>query len=367
MDSVLFQSVQIGKLKTRNRFSMGAAIDYMDGDPEARIRRFAEYAEKSVGLIVSGATTLEDHDTWRRVADAVHEKGGLIAVQLIADKTPGVMVSPLPEDSRFYTTLIPSLSYREDLRGFNDDEILSLIQGYADKAGKAMDIRADAVEIHAAHTSLPAQFLSPVTNRRTDRWGGSVENRARFHMEILKSIRKTAGEDFPVIIKLGVEDPAAYEDGLTLKDGVEAAVMLAECGYDAIEISQGLMEFSDSGAGGMWTNTPLRMQINRPEDEAYFRNQSRAVKSRVSKPVSLIGGMKSFEVMEDVIKGRYADMVGLCRPLICEPDLIKRFAEGDRVRSKCISCNQCGLCGQKGLPLACVLHGEAGRQELRFR
>lgn len=360
MASTLFQSIQIGKITVKNRFSLGAAIDFMDDNPEARIARFAGFAEGGVGLIVSGATTLADADTWQRVVDAVHERGGLMAIQLIADKIPGVLVSHLPEDSPFFTPLLPTLAYREDQRGFSEDEILTLIQGYADKAKKVKNIGADAVEIHAAHTSLPSQFLSPVTNRRDDRWGGSVENRARFHSEILKAIRAETGDDFPVIIKLGVEDPAVYKEGLTLEDGVKAAIILAECGYDALEISQGLMEFSDCGPGGAWSNTPLRTHIRKPEEEAYFRNQSRAVKSCISRPVICTGGMRSFEVMQHVVEGQYADMVGLCRPLICEPALIKHFFEGDLRRAACISCNHCALEGQKRLPLQCVLNKKNG-------
>ncbi len=345
MDSILFQSIRIGALTVKNRFSMGAAIDHMDEDPEARIAHFTTLVEGGVGLIVSGATTLADSDTWRKVAGAVHEKGGLIAIQLIADKTPGILVSPLPEDSPFFTPLVPALSYQAGQRGLTEDEILTLIRGYAGKAKKAKDIGADAVEIHAAHTSLPSQFLSTVTNKRDDRWGGSVENRVRFHSEIRNAIRAEVGEDFPVLIKLGVQDPAVYSEGLTLEDGMTASVKLAGCGYDAFEISQGLMEFSDVGPKGAWSNTPLRAHIKKPEDEAYFRNQARAVKSIISRPVISTGGMKSFEVMQDVVKNQYADMVGLCRPLICEPGLINRFLTGDLGRSKCTSCNQCVLSG----------------------
>jgi 2,4-dienoyl-CoA reductase-like NADH-dependent reductase (Old Yellow Enzyme family) len=146
MDDLLFQEVRIGSMCVKNRFSMGAAIDHMDKEPEGRIKRFAELARGGVGLIVSGATNLADTGTWLRVVEAVHEAGAKFAIQLIADKIPGAFVAPLPKDHPLFTTLVPSLTYTENHRGLTEGEIEGFIEGYAHRAQNAESIGADAIE-----------------------------------------------------------------------------------------------------------------------------------------------------------------------------------------------------------------------------
>ncbi len=170
------------------------------------------------------------------------------------------------------------------------------------------------------------------------------------HCEIIKAIRAEIGDDFPVIIKLGIQDGVA--NGLGAEEGKVAAQIIAEAGYDAIEISQGLQDLSSES----WDGTPMRSNINKPEDEAYFRDWAREVKQLISKPIILTGGIRSYEVAEKIIANNDADMLGMCRPFIREPELIKRWQNGDHSKATCISCNKCITeLLLNGLPLECYL------------
>lgn len=147
-------------------------------------------------------------------------------------------------------------------------------------------------------------MLSPLTNARDDKWGGSIENRTRLYREIYTAIRAEVGDDYPILIKLGVQDVVA--GGLQLAEGKEAAKIFADCGYDALEISQGLQNYAD------WSGTPMHMQINKVEDEAYFKNWCHEIKQNISKPVILTGGLRSSALMERLIQDGVTDCIGMC-------------------------------------------------------
>jgi len=172
------------------------------------------------------------------------------------------------------------------------DEILEIIEAFGSAAKRAREAGFDAVQIHGAHAFLLAQFLSPYTNRRDDEWGGSLENRLRFHIEVYKAIRRNVGEDYPVLIKLGVED--GFPGGLDLTEGKRAAQILAEIGFDALEISQGLR-------GEMFEGTEFRTRIDGPEREAYFRAWGKEVKQNVNVPVMMVGGFRTPALMIETI------------------------------------------------------------------
>ncbi len=333
MDGILFTPITVNRTVIANRFEFAAAKDHLDCDPVRRQARYAAVAAGGVGLIVSGATTFADRDGWRAVIRAVHANGGLIMPQLVPDPLPGALVAELPH------------------RRYSGEEIAATIRQYADRAAAAKALGADGVEIHAAHNSRCAQFLSPLTNRRDDEWGGSLENRLRFHREIYTAIREKVGGDFPVIIKLGVED--AKPGGLTFAEGRRAAVMLAAHGYDAIEISLGLQDY---GKTPPFQATPLRSFVKKPDGEAYFREWSREIKAAVKKPVILTGGILSPGVAAKIVAEGCADIVGMCRALIREPRLVTRWRGGDLAPAVCASCNKCVTeLYARGLPLECQL------------
>jgi len=210
------------------------------------------------------------------------------------------------------------------------DEIEMLIDAYAQAARRAKEAGFDAVQIHAAHGYLVSQFLSPLANQRTDEWGGSFQNRTRFFARIVAAVRKQVGADFPVFAKLGIRDESS--DGLTLEEGVDIIRQLPGFGLDAVEISGGLADtatFNIAAGSGPG------------ENEAYFRPWAQAVRDVAQLPVILVGGMRSLAAMEDVLQSGDVQMISLCRPLICEPDLPYRLKNGIQTASACVSKNRC--------------------------
>lgn len=354
----LFSVFKINSLTLKNRSVMSAAADNLNNNPEARLKRFATLAQGQIGLIISGGTRPHVIEKWRDVIDVVHKNGGKFAIQLVVESGPGVFmgqaqddknsiaVSVLSEDSIYFKALTPFVSYGKHHEA-TEQELLEIINTYAKAAALAQEIGADAIQVHAAHQNFLSQMLSPLTNTRTDKWGGSIENRTRLHLEVYKAIRKRVGKDFPILIKLGLED--AVQGGLKFTEGKKAAKLIADYGYNAIEVSQGLQNYTD------WNGTPMRT-INTEKDEAYFQDWCREIKQIISTPTILTGGVRSPKLIEQLIKNGTTDCVGMCRPFIREPGLIKRWQDGDLSKATCISCNKCLTeIFLKGEPLACYL------------
>jgi len=235
--------------------------------------------------------------------------------------------------------------FKGEHRAFTEEEIRETIRAFGDAARRAVEAGLDAVQLHAAHGYLPSQFLSPHANRRRDGWGGDLDNRLRFHREIAADIRKKAGRGVPLLVKLGVQDEVP--GGLRFEEGKEAARRLAEWGYDAIEVSQGLR-------GQSYEQTEFRTKVKRVDQEAFFGAWTREVKQAVRVPTMVVGGLRSFARLEEIVEKGEADFVSMSRPLIREPGLVKAWQEGDRHRARCISCNQCLEALQAGESLYCV-------------
>ena len=220
--------------------------------------------------------------------------------------------------------------------------------------GKVVSAR-QAVQLHGAHGYLINQFLSPLTNRRTDDWGGSLENRCRFLMEVYGEVRAAVGADFPVLIKLNARDNTP--GGLELEDAVFAARQLSQAGIDAIEVS--------SGTPASGAKSPVRKKINKPEKEAYHREDAMRIKAAVQCPVALVGGIRSFEVALRAVTEDGLDYVALSRPLIREPGLPRRWESGDRRPSPCVSCNECFTPGLTEGGIYCVTEKKQREKEQR--
>jgi 2,4-dienoyl-CoA reductase-like NADH-dependent reductase (Old Yellow Enzyme family) len=229
------------------------------------------------------------------------------------------------------------------------EEIWATVKEFGAAARRAQEAGCDAVQIHGAHAYLLAEFLSPQSNRREDEWGGELENRLRLHKEIYRAIRAAVGPEFPVMIKLGVAD--GFSGGLEFKQGLEAAEQLAGLGYDSIEVSQGLR-------GKDYTEAEFRPKIVKREHEAYFRNWCREVKAKVKVSVIMVGGLRSRDLMEDIISRGEADLLALSRPLIREPDLIASWDSGEERRAACISCNECFKNVVVGSRLRCMVQNK---------
>jgi 2,4-dienoyl-CoA reductase-like NADH-dependent reductase (Old Yellow Enzyme family) len=348
--SVLFSSFEIKRMRLRNRFVRSATFEAAsepDGEVSPlELEMYRNLAVGEVGLIITGICCVHENGRlfpsqnclardeaipgMAQLAQTVHDHGGKVAVQLMHAGR---------EASRFLPAegLAPSVvrddpHFDLDHRVMTDEEILKLVNAFGAAAGRAREAGFDAVQVHGAHAYLFAQFLSPCSNHRQDHWGGDLKNRLRLHCEVLANIRKRVGPEFPVLIKLGLRD--GFDGGLSLEEGIEAAQLLAEAGYDALEISQGLR-------GARFQETEFRTRLKRPEDQGYFRQWAKAVKERVRVPVIAVGGIRDLEMAEQIVQQGEADLVSLSRPLISEPGLIARWRKGDKKPARCISCNKC--------------------------
>ncbi len=365
----LFEPFQIKNLKIPNRFVRSATYDGSAGKngrvSERQMNLYKELALGKVGLIVTGIAFVhaagrisptqnsiaydDDIAGLSRLTRMVHDLGAKIALQVFhAGREAGKIYRKRP-------ALAPSFVADDPLftaphRSMDEDEIKQVIEAFGDAAGRARAAGFDAVQIHGAHAYLLSQFLSPFTNRREDKWGGTLENRLRLHREIIRAIRSKVGMDYPVFMKLGLED--CFNGGLEFQEGLAAAEILARDGLDAIEISSGLR-------GRGYKHTEFRTGINRSDREGYFRDWCRQVKSRVNIPVIMVGGLRSFDVVEGVVRDGIADLVSLSRPLIREPNLVARWKEGDRTRATCISCNRCMDALLEAKPFGCYYKPEA--------
>jgi 2,4-dienoyl-CoA reductase-like NADH-dependent reductase (Old Yellow Enzyme family) len=372
--SILFESIKIKDMDLRNRFVRSATgescADESGHVTENLIRIHQELAEGGVGLIVMGITFV--HPSGRvsprqsgladdgavpglkRLVEAVHARGSKIAVQLFhAGRESARVLNPSGKIALAPSLISDDAVFQGEHRALTEGEIREIVGAFGDAAKRAVEAGIDAVQLHAAHGYLPSQFLSPHTNRRRDDWGGDLGGRLRFHREIAADIKKKAGPDIPLLVKLGVRDEGP--NGLRLEEGVEAARKLAEWGYDGIEVSQGLR-------GKGYAETEFRMQIKRTDQEGYFGEWTRAVKDVVSVPTMVVGGLRSFERMEEIVESGGSDFVSMSRPLIREPGLVKAWQEGGRDRAKCISCNQCLEAIRAGESLHCVQEREKGEE-----
>lgn len=359
----LFEPYKIKRLEIRNRFVRSATYDGI-ADKNGRVSErqmslYEELAHGKVGLIITGIAYVDvtgrispsqnsiacedDIAGFSQLTGMVHNLGTKIAVQLfhagretgkIYQKRPALAPSVIADDP-FFTA-----PHRE----IEEDEIGQIIAAFGKGAARARAAGFDAVQIHGAHAYLLSQFLSPFTNRRKDKWGGSLENRLRLHRDIIRAVRSEVGADFPVLMKLGVED--GFAGGLESQEGLAAAETLAHGGLDAIEISSGLR-------GRGYKHSEFRTAIDRPNRKGYFRDWCREIKQRVDIPVIMVGGIRSLGTAANIIQTGTADLVSLSRPLIREPDLVARWQSGDLGPATCVSCNRCMEALLEAKPFGC--------------
>jgi 2,4-dienoyl-CoA reductase-like NADH-dependent reductase (Old Yellow Enzyme family) len=351
--SILFEPQRIGRIEIANRFVRSATHygladgDGRIGDPSVDLMK--TLAGGDVGLIITGFAFVArdgqvfadmngiDSDAqiagYRRMTDAVHELDGRIVMQIAHGGTASLAVARRG-DRRLAVSLPDGLAKpRAPLREMTEEDIETAIDSFAQAARRIQEAGFDGVQIHGAHGYLVTQFLSPRVNRRQDRWGGSLENRMRFAVEIARAIRRQVDDDFPVMVKLGCRDYLDEGEGLTIEEGGEVAAALEREGVCFIEVSHGIAERS--------FRKKTRGKKTAPIAQAYMLPDAEVIRQSTSAPLALVGGMRSLSVMEAVVESGTADCISICRPLIREPDLIKRWAGGDTRPADCISCGGC--------------------------
>ena len=356
-----FTPMFIGNIELKNRFIRSATWDGMAGkkgevSPWQR-ELFKNLAEGGTALLTSGYTyvSLEGRQHQRQagldqdrlmeplaeLAETVHQTGSRLFIQLVhCGGQANPKVSGLPAKA---PSAIDHPLFDQRPQELTREEIKLLINAFAAAAGRAKESGCDGVQLHAAHGYLISQFLSPAINKRQDEFGGSLENRFRFLRECYERTREVIGDDFPLTIKINGQD--YLEDGLRLAETMEVCRRLAEMGLDAIEVS--------GGSRASATKQPVITKIDQPEKEAYFLAEALAIQKNVSIPVITVGGIRSPEVIGR-ITAQGIPLIALCRPLIREPELIKRWQNGDFRPAACTSCNGCFKPAWQGKGIRCV-------------
>jgi len=305
---------------------------------------FFRLAEGEVGLIITGHAFVNPQGKASPRQIGIHEDGmapGLARLAAAVHRFPSRIFIQLAHAGRQTKEKIcgglpvaPSAVYEPVYKVLPKEmtqaEIAGTIDDFVRGAVRARAAGFDGVQVHAAHGYLLSSFLSPHTNRRSDAWGGSPENRMRIVSEIIRGIKAAAGASFPVAIKLNSSD--LMPGGLDIEAAIEAARRFESDGLDAVEVSGGT---SEAGLGSMWPGV-------RPEaEEGYFVDAAARLKAGVRIPVFGLGGLRTFREMEKAVLGGRADFVSMSRPFIREPGLVRLFREGKIRKSECISCNKC--------------------------
>jgi 2,4-dienoyl-CoA reductase-like NADH-dependent reductase (Old Yellow Enzyme family) len=366
----LFEQTTIQGMILNNRFVRSATWEGMcekDGRPTAKLAScYRDLAAGDVGLIITGYTFVRPDGKqlpgkmgihtddfaaeMRNLTQVVHNEGGKICIQLVHS---GAQTTTETAGRR---PLAPSAvkveQFPEEPEAMTKKDIDEIVMAFGDGARRAKEYGFDAIQLHAAHGYLINQFLSPLTNRRTDDYGGSVANRCRFLIEVYRRVRSEVGPDFPVLAKLNGSDN--LEGGLDLNDAVYAARVLDKEKIDAIEVSGGTSASGDKN--------PVRTKIDKPGQEAYNLSLAREIKKAVRCPIMVVGGFRTLEVINKAITGDGIDYISMARPFIREPQLIRRWRQGDTSSARCISCNGCFEPGLKKGGIYCVVEEKARRK-----
>lgn len=372
-----FRPFQVGPVSLRNRFIRAGANEGMciDGAPSrALLQHHRGMARGGVALttIAYGAVSKVGrtlpNQIWLRpevlpdlkaLTAAVHAEGGKISFQIT-------------HAGSFVTSCKVTGATMSASSGFNKAGMLrgnlwqrkmteadmELVMGQFVKAAHlCREAGFDAVELHMGHGYLLNQFISPLSNRREDQYGGSAENRVRFPARVLSSVKQAVGDDLAILAKINVAD--GVRGGATAADGVITAQALQAAGADMLVLSGGrniesgwftfgsnhnMAEMQKVLKGNWVTNLMLKMsQINAPTvqfREMYLLDYSRQIRAGVSMPLAYLGGVKSMDNV-DVALSEGFECVVLARALIHDPDLINKFRDGELRQSGCTSCNRC--------------------------
>jgi len=361
----LFTPIRVGKLELKNRIIMPPMIDRLatHGEPNDAVKDFyAARARGGLALIVltpgivdismASPIQLGIYDDscipgFRQFTDQIHSCGARMGIQLMHLGRQGgeikrykpVAPSPIP--------LTPKDEVPHELTA---GEVEGLVEKFAEAARRARDAGFDMVELHGCHGYLLSSFLSPLTNKRSDKYGGSVAKRARFVMEIVSLIKERVGQDFPVSVRMNGSD--YMPGGTTVDMACQTAKLLEEAGANMIGVS-----------GGAYGSYPV---IVPPYDQPRGCNVplAAAIKEVVKMPVAVAGRLDDPFIADEVLVSGKADVIAVARGLLADPELPNKAARGDfKGIRRCIACNIC-IDGDPTAvsPVTCTVNPEAGRE-----
>jgi 2,4-dienoyl-CoA reductase-like NADH-dependent reductase (Old Yellow Enzyme family) len=372
--SVLFEKTTIKAMELKNRLVRSATYEGMadeNGFPNENLfELYKQLAQGGVGLIITGLSFVSrdgkidamngiDSDEhilkYKELVNLVHENDSKIAMQIAhcGRQTSADMIKTQP----LAPSSVKDNAFLVKPREMTEQDIERIIEAFGEASRRVRESNFDAVQLHGAHGYLINEFLCPYTNRRKDKWGGSIENRMRFVEEIYNLCREKVGDNFPILIN------------------VIMAEMMADMGFDGIEVSCGIAEDGNSSVRGdmpidaILETMPMYKNKNAlfhfvmrhfgeklikpvPFTQAYSRDSAKEIKSKIDIPVFLVGGMIDPKVIEDVVEKGDADYISLSRALINNPKFPNKIKEGSRELSKCLHCNLCLFCGMSE-PLRC--------------
>ncbi|WP_455539303.1 NADH:flavin oxidoreductase [Terrisporobacter sp.] len=328
---LLMQPIKIKNIKINNRIVMPPMATSKSGDGMVTDDLINYYDEKSkggyIGLIITehsyvskegmadkGQVSISrdsDIEGLKRITETIHNNDSKVIAQIshagssAKPSVTGCEIISASEVANVGATgksgIVPHEMSKEDIK--------RVVKCFADAAKRAKESNFDGVEIHSAHAYLLNQFFSPLANKRTDEYGGSLENRVRIHLEIIEEIRKSVGEDYLVALRLGACD--YIDGGNTLEDGVAASKLFEKAGVDLLDISGGFCG------------------IIRPDhkEAGYFSELSQAIKKEVSIPVILTGGITEGEQAEKLLEEYKADLIGVGRAILKDSTWAKKVVE----------------------------------------
>lgn len=372
--SHLFQPIRIGTLELRNRTTSpphASAIGNIYGSEDEALQNIAYFETRArAGLAWVGAlsTLLGNHlipgfdptgvgattagffrlpwfvERIQQFSGAMHRHGTRVTVQMVHQG--GMPHAPSPVMSAPVINLMPHVMDQTDIDAF--------VREYGASARLAAEGRADGVEIHLNHDDLHEWFLSPATNHRDDRYGGSLENRCRFTREVLQSIRDAVGDNFTVGVRMNLreENPRGYQ--------VDGAIQIAQY----LE-STGLIDYVHGVVGNPWGNPSyIQPDYFQPAQWSELAGQ---LKQAIALPVVYTGKVNSPEVAEDILARGHADVVGLARAIIADGELIAKAERGEPEQVRpCIGCNECiSRRYVEGIPFSCTVNPAAGHERWR--
>lgn len=371
----LFEPITIRNLHLKNRIMMASLITNFAVKDDVSKRLKAWYIDRATGgagMIISQKALVHPETMGKTKAfdlskdecvprlkvlsDAIHARGAKIAVQIdhSGRKTSPENISAYPVSaSSIAATIVGRWSIPRTL---TIDEIKDRQEAFAEGARRAQEAGFDAVQIQAAHGYLIWSFLSPLANKRRDKYGADLEGRVRFLTETLKLVRKKVGDDFPILVRMNGSD--YVEGGITLNDAKFYAQRLEENGADVLCIS---------GAETSRLISGEYMIPPRAFDRGCNAQLSAEIKKAVNIPISVAGRIDNPDLAEKILQEGKSDLIEMGRALIADPELPKKAAErrSDEIRL-CIACNRCEDIQETGLPLECTVNAFAGN-EYRYK
>lgn len=288
------------------------------------------YMERPGNVAIDGPQSNEAMEALKRYAAAGTAGGNHLWMQIShAGRQTPALVNPHPVGPSDKGLDMPGGQFGKP-RALTEEEIWDTIARFAHTARVAQDAGFTGVQIHAAHGYLLSEFLSPDVNTRTDDWGGSLENRARMLLEVVRAVRMAVGEYFPIAVKLNSAD--FQRGGFTHEESLKVAAWLNEETVDLLEISGGTYEQPRMVGADDMTLQPDRAEKRRESTvarEAYFLDYAKDIRQTVDMPLMVTGGFRTAEGMNAALASGEVDVIGLGRPLCVDPDVPRKLLSGE--------------------------------------